>query len=163
MINYHFINYLMVSHGTKSETVSEFRTDLVTHLATKQWQHESLVVRCCFDRENCHWLGFTLWITTKEFHLLVSNTSFVRQFTLKFAVWVALRTSCTWSPCVRLSTILRELLRAINILEKELSHPYNPLWLNWINVVLKEEARRCFWAFGQSEKRIVNWMYNYYI
>ena len=52
MINYQFMNSLMVSHGTKSETVSEFRTDLVTHLATKQWQHESLVVQCCFDYFN---------------------------------------------------------------------------------------------------------------
>ena len=36
------------------------------------------------DWKLLYWLGFTLWVTTKEFHLLVSNTSFARQFTSNF-------------------------------------------------------------------------------
>ena len=94
--------------------------------------------------ENCHWLGFTLWITTKEFDLLVSNTSHVE---LKFAVWVALRTSCKdlrdhLRPLfVWLSIILREHLQAIAIFEEAIvTDAYNPLWLDWIDVVLREVA-----------------------
>ena len=36
-------------------------------------------------------------------------------------------------PCVRLSIILRELLQAIAILKRQLSHAYIPLWFDWMS------------------------------
>ena len=72
------------------------------------------------------------------------------QATLKFAVRVALRTSCKDSKDLRdhlrplfvwLSIILRELLQAIVIFEEAIvTDAYNPLWLDWIDVVLREVA-----------------------
>ena len=43
-------------------------------------------------------------------------------------------------PNVWLSIILRELLQAIAIFEEAMSYGYNPLWLDWIDAVLREVA-----------------------
>ena len=64
---------------------------LVSPYGPHTWQRRDgsakvLLLNAVLTISTCYWLGFTLWITTKEFHLLVSNSSLnARQFKLKIA------------------------------------------------------------------------------
>ena len=71
----------------------------------------------------------------------MSNTTFARQVedcSLRLHSALAVRENLLFG-CR--STIFQELLQAIAILEKELTHAYNPLWLERINVLVRGEDK----------------------